>query len=601
LEFVRKSRLHFNCGRPKNRTAITLEHQLKLMNALTVRGKLAFAFATVLALMTLLGGFSVWQLSKVYAQTDSLLVYRLPGVRDSQRMLIAANSLRSRVYRALLMKPAEVPAAIVLVEKANADFEAARKSYAEFIANPQEKALYESAMVAWKESDAYTQKVIAAHKAGKTDEALGLLISDAGVKRYTDSLEGIGKLATYNDDMAKVDATTAKDTYDGGRVFVAVALLVAIGAAVGLGMVISRAIANPLRDAVKLAEAVAAGDLTSSLSADGKDEVAQLTRALIAMVKKLRDVVTEVRGGVESVGTASAQIATGNADLSQRTEEQASNLQQTAASMEELTVTVKQNADNARAASQLSASASEVAAKGGRVVGEVVTTMDAITASSKRIADIISVIDGIAFQTNILALNAAVEAARAGEQGRGFAVVASEVRSLAQRSAGAAKEIKGLIEQSVEKVDSGAKLVAEAGETMNDIVNQVKRVNDLVAEITSASQEQSTGIAQVGDAVAQLDQVTQQNAALVEESAAAAESMKHQAIKLAETVSIFNVGGQPAMARPAPAAAPAKRAIPAPRKPQAPAGKVNTKSAARAEPATAAVATADAEQDWQSF
>jgi methyl-accepting chemotaxis protein len=210
--------------------------------------------------------------------------------------------------------------------------------------------------------------------------------------------------------------------------------------------------------------------------------------------------------------------------------------------MEELTATVKQNAENARAASELSASASLVAEKGGRVVGEVVTTMDAITASSKRISDIISVIDGIAFQTNILALNAAVEAARAGEQGRGFAVVASEVRSLAQRSAAAAKEIKSLIEQSVEKVDSGAKLVTEAGSTMNDIVAQVKRVNELVAEITSASLEQSTGIAQVGDAVAQLDQVTQQNAALVEESAAAAESMKHQAIKLAEAVSVFKVG-----------------------------------------------------------
>ncbi len=287
---------------------------------------------------------------------------------------------------------------------------------------------------------------------------------------------------------------------------------------------------------------------------------------------------------MESVGTASAQIATGNIDLSQRTEEQASNLQQTAASMEELTATVKHNADNSRAAAQLALGATEVATRGGAVVEEVVVTMQSITDSSRRISDIIGVIDGIAFQTNILALNAAVEAARAGEQGRGFAVVASEVRSLAQRSAGAAKEIKGLIEESAARVEAGGKQVADAGQTMADIVAQVKRVHDLIGEISSASTEQSQGIAQVGDAVAQLDQVTQQNAALVEESAAAAESMKHQASRLAQTVSIFNVG--------------AAHAVAAPQAPARAAGKT------AAEPARKVIASASTEAgpgNWASF
>jgi methyl-accepting chemotaxis protein len=370
--------------------------------------------------------------------------------------------------------------------------------------------------------------------------------ANAEFGKYKAAVHGMeGAAAALNlraqERAAGVDAAIAKMRSDVQAVELALAAI-GLGLAATAGWLVARSIVAPLRDAVGLAQSVAAGDLTQEPSADGRDELAQLARALGDMVSKLRAVVTQVRGGVESVTTASAQIATGNLDLSQRTEEQASNLQQTAASMEELTATVRQNADNARAASQLASSATQVAARGGQVVGEVVKTMDAITQNSKRMSDIIGVIDGIAFQTNILALNAAVEAARAGEQGRGFAVVASEVRSLAQRSAQAAKEIKTLIVQSVEKVDDGARQVAEAGQTMHDIVNQVKRVNDLVEEISTASVEQSRGIGQVGQAMSQLDQVTQQNAALVEESAAAAESMKHQAIKLTQTVSVFNVG-----------------------------------------------------------
>jgi methyl-accepting chemotaxis protein len=286
---------------------------------------------------------------------------------------------------------------------------------------------------------------------------------------------------------------------------------------------------------------VASGDLSSHIHSRHHDETGQLLAALKRMNESLVDMVGRVRNASDSIATGSTQIATGNADLSQRTEEQASNLQQTAASMEELTATVKHNADTARQAEQLATSASTVAEQGGTMVGQVVSTMGDISASSKKIADIIGVIDGIAFQTNILALNAAVEAARAGEQGRGFAVVAGEVRALAQRSAQAAKEIKTLIAESVEKVDNGTRLVGDAGQTMEDIVAQVKRVSDLIGEISHSSIEQSTGIGQIGQAVTQLDQVTQQNAALVEESAAAAESLKHQAGQLAELVAVFKL------------------------------------------------------------
>ena len=294
--------------------------------------------------------------------------------------------------------------------------------------------------------------------------------------------------------------------------------------------------------AAALVRRIADGDLTVDVQTKSGDTTSLLA-ALKAMRESLARVVSEVRHSSDSIATGSTQIATGNADLSQRTEEQASNLQQTAASMEQLTSTVKQNSDTARQANQLATTASEAAAQGGVVVGRVVSTMEAITASSKKISDIISVIDGIAFQTNILALNAAVEAARAGEQGRGFAVVASEVRSLAQRSASAAKDIKTLIGVSVEKVEAGSQLVDDAGKSMADIVAQVKRVTDLISEISAASVEQTQGIGQVGDAINQLDQVTQQNAALVEESAAAADSLKQQAAKLAGVVSVFKLGG----------------------------------------------------------
>jgi methyl-accepting chemotaxis protein len=323
-------------------------------------------------------------------------------------------------------------------------------------------------------------------------------------------------------------------------------LLLAITAAslvsgVLLAWRLTRSITAPIGQAVQLAERVADGDLSSRILATTRDETGQLLQALKKMNDQLVDIVGRVRTSSDSIATGSAQIATGNADLSQRTETQASNLQETAASMEQLASTVKSNADTARQATQLANGASDVAARGGEVVGQVVATMQDISASSKKIADIIGVIDGIAFQTNILALNAAVEAARAGEQGRGFAVVAGEVRSLAQRSAEAAREIKALIGSSVERVNAGSKLVNDAGSTMNDIVQQVRKVTDLIHEISSATGEQTGGIEQVSSAVTQLDQVTQQNAALVEESAAAAASLKQQAAQLVQAVAVFRL------------------------------------------------------------
>ena len=319
-----------------------------------------------------------------------------------------------------------------------------------------------------------------------------------------------------------------------------------------IGLVISRSITRPLNEAVKIAQTVAAGDLSSSIAVRSKDETGQLMQALKDMNDSLVGIVGQVRSGTDTIATASSQIAAGNQDLSSRTEEQASSLEETAASMEELTSTVKQNADNAHQANQLAVTASSVAVRGGSVVAEVVGTMGAINASSRKIVDIIGVIDGIAFQTNILALNAAVEAARAGEQGRGFAVVAAEVRNLAQRSAAAAKEIKTLIGDSVDKVEEGSKQVAEAGKTMDEIVGSVKRVTDIMAEITAASQEQTAGIEQINQAITQMDQVTQQNAALVEEAAAAASSLQEQASGLSQVVSVFRLGGAqaPVVARP---------------------------------------------------
>ncbi|MDQ7746934.1 methyl-accepting chemotaxis protein [Hydrogenophaga pseudoflava] len=407
------------------------------------------------------------------------------------------------------------------------------------------------------------------------------------------------------------------------QVLGALAVLAAV-TCLGVAWRVTRSIVAPLREAVQAAGRVAEGDLTYSVGSRRRDELGDLLNSLAAMKDALLKTVQQVRQASDSIGTASAEIASGNHDLSSRTEQAASNLQQTAASMEQLTSTVRNSADAARQANQLAASASEIAVRGGQVVDQVVHTMQEIHHSSQKINDIIGVIDGIAFQTNILALNAAVEAARAGEQGRGFAVVAAEVRSLAQRSAEAAREIKGLIGTSVDKVETGSRLVGDAGQTMGEVVASVQRVTDIIGEISAAAGEQSDGIGQVNVAVTQLDQMTQQNAALVEESAAAAQSLKDQAARLAQVVATFKVDGAVrAPATPTPpvvraAATPVARA-PAPAPVKAAATKPATTNRVVREPASRApaatpapatfspsaparvVASASAEGDWESF
>ncbi len=379
--------------------------------------------------------------------------------------------------------------------------------------------------------------------------------------------ESINTLIKLQLDVAKNEYDKSQHLYQTVRAASIASVIFGLLLAALVGAWLVRAISQPLTAAAELADKVAAGDLTQRIEVNSGDEIGHLMQALKNMSESLSSIVSQVRSGTDAIVTASGQIASGNMDLSSRTEQQASSLEETASSMEELTSTVKQNADNARQANSLAQSASDVASRGGAVVSQVVDTMGSINESARKIVDIISVIDGIAFQTNILALNAAVEAARAGEQGRGFAVVAAEVRNLAQRSASAAKEIKALIGDSVEKVEVGSQLVDQAGATMQEVVDSIRRVTDIMGEITAASAEQTSGIEQINQAVAQMDQVTQQNAALVEEAAAASQAMQEQAASLAQAVSVFKLDAQRVPAVPvAPLhAPPSRQAASAPR------------------------------------
>jgi methyl-accepting chemotaxis protein-1 (serine sensor receptor) len=450
---------------------------------------------------------------------------------------------------------------------------------------------------------------VAALKA-KDVEAAKRIVVDKVRPLFVPVREGVDALMKLQLDVAKQEYEAGVARYNTIRIIALSSIFGGVLFAAAFGLSLIRGISRSLNQAMNAADAVAQGDLSHPIRVEGKDEVAQLLHSLSSMQDSLTKVVAHVREGSEGVATASAQIASGNHDLSARTESQASALEETASSMEELGSTVKQNADNARQANQLAMSASEVAVKGGEVVNQVVETMKGINEASRKINDIIGVIDGIAFQTNILALNAAVEAARAGEQGRGFAVVASEVRSLAGRSADAAKEIKTLIGASVERVEQGTALVDQAGSTMTEVVSSIRRVTDIMGEISAASSEQSAGVSQVGEAVTQMDQATQQNAALVEEMAAAASSLKTQAQDLVQTVAVFKLdGSERAHAAPrAPAvhSEPKHEFKPTPKT----AAKAQPKAAAKAAPKLAAsaapapkpaVSSAGASDDWESF
>ena len=383
----------------------------------------------------------------------------------------------------------------------------------------------------------------------KQDEAKTMMLGEFRPVQQA-YFTALSKISVFQTGLMEKAGKEADESYKLAMMLMIVLSAAATVLAILVAYFTARSITRPMNEAVRVAQTVAKGDLTSRIEVHSTDETGLLLQALKDMNESLVRIVGEVRSSTDTITTAAGQIAVGNMDLSSRTEQQASSLEETASSMEELTSTVRINADNARQANQLAMTASDVAVKGGEVVSQVVQTMSSINESSRKMSDIISVIDGIAFQTNILALNAAVEAARAGEQGRGFAVVATEVRSLAQRSASAAREIKTLIDDSVSKVAEGSKLVEQAGTTMDEVVSSIKRVNDIMNEMTAASREQSDGIEQINQAVIQMDTVTQQNAALVEEAAAAAESLQDQAVSLTNVVSVFKLDGSHAAISP---------------------------------------------------
>ncbi|WP_298609549.1 methyl-accepting chemotaxis protein [uncultured Thiobacillus sp.] len=508
---------------------------------LTIKSRLTILISFMAALLLVIGGIGLSGMSKTEAGLKTVYEDRTVPLMDLGRIIDMANRTRTNATVA-----ATAPWADVAI-KANTDTQQLdveiNKLWAKYTRTamtPDEKALADSFNTQWKTYTTSRDVTMKLAMESDFDTAKENASKDAAPK-FSAARETLFKLIELQGAVAKHEFETARSRYESSQVIAIAAIALGLALAAWFGFILIRAITRPLDAAVKLARGVAEGDLTQRIDIHSTDEVGQLMQALKDMNASLVTIVGQVRHGTETIAVASREIASGNADLSSRTESQASSLEETASSMEELTSTVKQNAENARQANQLVVSTADVAAKGGAVVGQVVDTMASIKDSSRKISDIIGVIDGIAFQTNILALNAAVEAARAGEQGRGFAVVASEVRNLAQRSAGAAKEIKSLIEDSVGKVDAGGKLVDEAGKTMDEIVTSVKRVTDIMSEIAAASQEQSAGIEQVNQAVTQMDDATQQNAALVEEAAAAAESLQDQAGKLAEAVSVFKL------------------------------------------------------------
>ena len=560
--------------------------------------RLGIGFAVVLGLLVavlLVGLYSMGQLS---ARTHDI-------VADKNVKMAAANTMSDNVRGITLAITSVVvaPTDALMQEQLNKIGEARKKYGAakevlqKMVSTDKEAALMAQLDAALKTGAPLNNKVVELRKAGQTEEAVTFLTQQAAPS-LNNVLTALDSLVAYEAQQAAQAADDAAALSTQARTSMLALGIVALLLGAFVAWIITRSITHPINAAVGVAETVASGDLSSRIVVSSGDETGRLLGALKAMNDGLLDVVAQVRHGTDAIATASSEIAAGNLDLSSRTEEQASSLEETASAMEELTSTVKQNADNARQANQLAKSASEVAVRGGNIVSQVVDTMGTINESSKKIVDIIAVIDGIAFQTNILALNAAVEAARAGEQGRGFAVVATEVRNLAHRSASAAKEIKELIAASVANVDTGSRLVNEAGQTMGDIVDSIVRVTDIMGEITSATHEQTLGIEQINMAIAQMDEVTQQNAALVEQAAAASQSMQEQAGELAQVVSFFKTGTAVPAAKPVTKLAAVRSSKPAVAAPvRAPLQRPQRKAVANPSPA----ASRSSDSEWEEF
>jgi methyl-accepting chemotaxis protein len=548
---------------------------------LKIGARLGLGFAIVLGLLAAVAALGLASMNRIDNSLEHIV--------DGNNVKMAAVGAVSENFRdislavsnlVLVSDPGDIKDQVEKLAAARGRYGKAKKTFLDSQLNDKEKQLVAKLDAAIAFAKPKVDKTVEMGMAGQREEATEHMLKESAPATLA-AIGVIDEIVAYERSQTRAAADDAKVQYSNTNLLLLTLSAIAMLGGAALAWFISRSIVAPIRVAVTLAEAVAAGDLSAHIVVASRDETGQLMAALKHMTDSLNTIVGEVRSGTDSIATASNEIASGNLDLSARTEQQAGALEETASSMEELTSTVKQNADNARQANVLAGSASEVAVKGGQVVSQVVDTMGAINASARKIVDIIGVIDGIAFQTNILALNAAVEAARAGEQGRGFAVVATEVRNLAQRSAAAAKEIKVLIGDSVAAVETGSKLVDEAGATMDDIVSSVARVTDIMSEITAASHEQEAGIEQINQAIGEMDSVTQQNAALVEEAAAAASSLREQAGNLAQAVAVFKLDVKQAPVRAVAktvrpiASAPAKKPAPAPARIAKPKAAVN--------------------------
>ena len=505
--------------------------------------KLAVAFIAILLLTVITGVYAVTQLDKVNTSTKDIATNWLPSTRILGEVDAALNEYRrAEIQHVLAVDPAGVAENDKRLQTARKRIDDALAAYEPTISSAEERALFDALKSMASAHYASNAKLLPLSQGGEAQhEPAKAFLNGESRTTFRVMAGAIAKLVALNGEGADQAYQSSQQVFAASLRWVIGLLVVAIAIASFLAVWITRLITGPIGQAGAAASQIAGGELSQRLHVTGADETAQLLHTLEAMRSSLSSVVSRVRHGSDAVSMASSEIAQGNHDLSARTESQASALEQTAASMEQLSATVRQNADSAREANQLALQASTVAVAGGEVVGQVVETMKGIHEASRKISDIIGVIDGIAFQTNILALNAAVEAARAGEQGRGFAVVAGEVRNLAGRAASAAKEIKQLIATSVERTERGTALVNQAGTTMTEVVGAIRRVTAIVGEISAASSEQSAGVSQVGEAVTQIDLVTQQNAALVEEMAASASSLKAQALELVQAVAVFKL------------------------------------------------------------